>query len=78
MVDMSKLTENAKDYIEGLKHILQRKYQLSEEMALNIITSSYIMDSLIEYPEETLHDDIETHAANIYEDQVSKHNGNRL
>lgn len=33
-----------------------------------MITSSYIMDSLIDYPEETLHDDIEAHADNIYED----------
>ena len=37
-----------------------------------MITSSYIMDSLIDYSEETLHDDIEAHADNIYEDQVSK------
>lgn len=72
MADMSELTENAKDYIECLKDILQRKYQLSGETALNIITSSYIMDSLIDYPEETLHDDIEAHADNIYEDQISK------
>ncbi len=62
------LTESAKWYIEGLKDILQRKYQLSEEKALNMITSSYIVDSLIDYPEETLHDDIEIHADNIYED----------
>ena len=59
-------------YIEGLQAVLQRKYQISEEKALNMITSSYIMDSLIDYPEETLHDDIEAHADNIYEDQVSK------
>lgn len=72
MVDMSELTESVKGYIEGLQDVLQRKYQISEEKALNMITSSYIMDSLIDYPEETLHDDIEAHADNIYEDQVSK------
>lgn len=65
---MVELTESVKSYIECLKDILQRKYQLSGEMALNIITSSYIMESLIDYPEETLHEDIETHADNIYED----------
>lgn len=74
MVDMSELTESVKGYIEGLQDVLQRKYQISEEKALNMITSSYIMDSLIDYPEETLHDDIEAHADNIYEDQVSKKN----
>ena len=73
MVDMSELTESVKGYIEGLQAVLQRKYQISEEKALNMITSSYIMDSLIDYPEETLHDDIEAHADNIYEDhQASK------
>lgn len=72
MVDISELTESVKGYIEGLQAVLQRKYQISEEKALNMITSSYIMDSLIDYPEETLHDDIEAHADNIYEDQVSK------
>lgn len=69
---MVELTENVKDYIEYLKEILQSKYQLSREMALNIITSSYIMESLIDYPEETLHEDIETHADNIYEDWIGE------
>lgn len=78
MVDISELTESVKGYIEGLQAVLQRKYQISEEKALNMITSSYIMDSLIDYPEETLHDDIEVHADNIYEDhQASKKNKNR-
>lgn len=65
MIDMSELTESVKGYIEGLQDVLQRKYQISEDKALNMITSSYIMDSLIDYPEETLHDDIEAHADNI-------------
>ena len=78
MIDMSELTESVKGYIEGLQDVLQRKYQISEDKALNMITSSYIMDSLIDYPEETLHDDIEAHADNIYEDhQASKKNKNR-
>lgn len=73
MIDMSELTESVKGYIEGLQDVLQRKYQISEDKALNMITSSYIMDFLIDYPEETLHDDIEAHADNIYEDhQASK------
>lgn len=73
MIDMSELTESVKGYIEGLQDVLQRKYQISEDKALNMITSSYIMDSLIDYPEETLHDDIEAHADNIYKDhQASK------
>ena len=69
---MAELTENAKDYIECLKDILQRKYLLSGGKALDMITTSYIMESLIDYPEETLHDDIEAHADNIYEDWIGK------
>lgn len=48
MIDMSELTESVKGYIEGLQDVLQRKYQISEDKALNMITSSYIMDSLID------------------------------
>ena len=69
---MAELTENAKDYIECLKDILQRKYLLSGEKALDMIATSYIMESLIDYPEETLHDDIEAHADNIYEDWIGE------
>ena len=72
MVDMSELAESVKSYIEGLQDVLQRKYQISEEKALNMIASSYIMDSLIYYLEETLHDDIEAHADNIYEDWIGE------
>ena len=66
---MAELTENA---IECLKDILQRKYLLSGEKALDMIATSYIMESLIDYPEETLHDDIEAHADNIYEDWIGE------
>ena len=72
MVDMSELTESVKGYIEGLQDVLQRKYQISEEKALDMIATSYIMESLIDYPEETLHDDIEAHADNMYKDHASK------
>ncbi len=69
---MVELTESAKDYIECLKYILQEKYQLPDEKVLDMITSSYIMDALIDYPEETLHDDIDAHADNIYEDWIGE------
>ena len=69
---MSELTDSVKGDIEGWQDVLQRKYQISEEKALNMIASSYIMDSLIYYLEETLHDDIEAHADNIYEDWIGE------
>lgn len=72
MTDALKLTKSAKTYIEALKDTLKTKYQLSDSKVSSLVMDSYIMDSLIDYPEETLHDDIEAHADNIYEDQVSK------
>lgn len=41
MVDMSELTESVKGYIEGLQDVLQRKYQISEEKALNWKSRSF-------------------------------------
>lgn len=62
-----------KDYLMALKDVLKRKYSLSGEDAADMILSSYIISLIVLYPEETLHDDIEVHADNIYEDhQVSK------
>ena len=40
--------------------------------------SSYVCPSFIEYPEESLHDDIETVADNIYEEYIEKKYGERL
>lgn len=62
-----------KDYLMALKDVLKRKYSLSGEDAADMILSSYIISLIVLYPEETLHDDIEVHADNIYEDhQASK------
>ena len=72
MTDTLKLTKSAKTYIEALKDTLKTKYQLSDSKVSSLVMDSYVIDSLIDYPEETLHDDIEAHADNIYEDQVSK------
>lgn len=67
-----------KDYLMALKDVLKRKYSLSGEDAADMILSSYIISLIVLYPEETLHDDIEVHADNIYEDhQASKKNKNK-
>lgn len=68
MTDALKLTKSAKTYIEALKDTLKTKYQLSDSKVSSLVMDSYVIDSLIDYPEETLHDDIEIHADNIYED----------
>lgn len=61
------------DYLRGLIQILMRKYSFSKKEAVYyIIMSSYIWPSLIEYPEENLHDDIKTITDNIYEEYIEK------
>ncbi len=72
MTDTLKLTKSAKTYIEVLKDTLKTKYQLSDSKVSSLVMDSYVIDSLIDYPEETLHDDIEAHADNIYEDWVGE------
>ena len=72
MTDALKLTKSAKTYIEALKDTLKTKYQLSDSKVSSLVMDSYVIDSLIDYPEETLHDDIEAHADKIYEDWVGE------
>jgi hypothetical protein len=72
MTDTLKLTKSAKTYIEALKDTLKTKYQLSDSKVSSLVMDSYVIDSLIDYPEETLHDDIEVHADNIYEDWIGE------
>ena len=72
MTDTLKLTKSAKTYIEALKDTLKTKYQLSDSKVSSLVMNSYVIDSLIDYPEETLHDDIEAHADNIYEDWIGE------
>ena len=72
MTDTLKLMKSAKTYIEALKDTLKTKYQLSDSKVSSLVMDSYVIESLIDYPEETLHDDIEAHADNIYEDWVGE------
>lgn len=72
MTDTLKLTKSAKTYIEALKDTLKTKYQLSDSKVSSLVMDSYVIESLIDYPEETLHDDIEAHADNINEDWVGE------
>ena len=72
MTDTLKLMKSAKTYIEALKDTLKTKYQLSDSKVWSLVIDSYVIESLIDYPEETLHDDIEAHADNIYEDWIGE------
>lgn len=59
-------------YLQGLTSMLSIKYDIPRDKAVTMIQNSYVIDSLVNYPEDTLHDDIETHADNIYEDWIKE------
>lgn len=55
-------------YLQALEETLVRKYGISLHKAKTIIQDSYVIECLRNYPEESLHEDIETVADIIYED----------
>ena len=63
------MTQNkVKEYRSSVLKCLIQKYGLSEFEANKAIRQSYLPDSLKKYPEETIHDDIETTADDVYYD----------
>ena len=47
-----------------------RKFSLSEQTATKLVKESFLYESLLLYPEETMHDDIEETANTIYQDYL--------
>ena len=62
------MNKRAKEYQKKVVDVLVRKYNMSELEAYKAIRTTFLYDSLCLYPEETLHDDIETNADFVYED----------
>ena len=61
-----------KSYLQALEETLSKKYNISSHKAKMIIQDSYVIECLRDYPEESLHDDIETVADIIYGDYIEK------
>lgn len=66
------MNKYVKSYLQALEEILSKKYNISLHKAKTIIHNSYVIECLRNYPEESLHDDIETVADVIYEDYIEK------
>lgn len=66
------MRKDAKDYMNSVTHVIMNKYHLSEIDAYKAVKNSFLYDSLIKFPDETLHDDIETNADFVYEDYTSE------
>lgn len=66
------MNKYVKSYLHALEETLIRKYGISLHKAKTIIQGSYVIHCLRGYPEESLHEDIETVADIIYEDYIEK------
>ncbi len=65
------MRKDAKHYMDSVIEAIIKKYHLSEIESYRIVKKSFLYDSLSKYPDETLHDDIETNADFVYEDYIS-------
>ena len=66
------MNKYVKSYLQALKETLIMKYNISSHKAKTIIQDSYVIECLRDYPDESLHDDIETVADIIYGDYIEK------
>lgn len=65
------MRKDAKQYMNSVVETIVKKYSLSEIESYKLVKCSFLYDSLIKFPDETLHDDIETNADIIYGDHIS-------
>ena len=66
------MRKDAKEYMNSVVNVIVKKYHLSEIEAYKAVKRSFFYDSLMKFPDETLHDDIETNADFVYEDYTSE------
>ena len=66
------MNKHVKLYLQSIEETLSNKYGISSHKAKEIIKDSYVIECLKNYPEESLHEDIETVADIIYEDYIEK------
>ena len=66
------MNKYVKSYLQALEETLSKKYNISSHKAKMIIQDSYVIECLRDYPEASLHDDIETVADIIYGDYIEK------
>lgn len=66
------MRKDAKEYMNSVVNVIVKKYHLSEIEAYKAVKRSFLYDSLMKFPDETLHDDIETNADFVYEDYTSE------
>lgn len=65
------MRKDAKQYMNSVVETIVKNYHLSEIESYKIVKKSFLYDSLIKFPDETLHDDIETNANFVYNDYIA-------
>lgn len=66
------MRKDAKEYMNSVVNSIVKRHNLSELEAYKAVRNSFLYDSLIKFPDETLHDDIDTNADFVYEDYTSE------
>lgn len=66
------MRKDAKEYMNAVVNSIVKRHKLSEIDAYKAVRGSFLYDSLINFPDETLHDDIETNANFVYEDYTTE------
>lgn len=62
------MRKEVKEYMDSVVMTIAKKYRLSEIESYKAVKNSFLYDSLVNFPEETIHDDIETNADFVYAD----------
>ena len=66
------MRKDAKEYMNFVVNSIVKRHNLSEIEAYKAVRNSFLYDSLVKFPDETLHDDIDTNADFVYEDYTSE------
>lgn len=67
------MSKDAKKYMNAVIDVLIKKFNMTEIEAYKMVKNSFLYDSLIKFPKETVHDDIETNAYFVYQDYTEEH-----
>lgn len=65
------MRKDAKKYMNSVIQTIVSKYNMLEIESYKLVKKSFLYDSLLKFPDETIHDDIETNANFVYEDYTS-------
>lgn len=67
------MRKDAKEYMNSVVEIIVKKYHLSEIESYKAVKESFLYDSLLKFPDETMHDDIDTNADFVFQDYSNPH-----